>query len=106
MPWGTTAVSRLKSWGFNTIGNWSDTTLESMGWAPYTATLGVGGSHARVSSGSDYWGRMHDPYDPAFAADADASFRERAAKLKDDPWCLGYFVDNELSWSGGDVEGG
>lgn len=106
MPWGTTAVARLKSWGFNTIGNWSDVVLESMGWAPYTATLSVEGSHARVSSGSDYWGRMHDPFDPAFASDAGTSFRDRASKLKDDPWCLGYFVDNELSWSGGDVEGG
>src|SRR5262249_44662929 len=34
------------------------------------------------------------------------AFREKATRLKNDPWCLGYFVDNELSWSGGSVEGG
>ncbi len=49
---------------------------------------------------------MHDSFDPQFAADCDSSFRDKAAQLKNDPWCLGWFVDNELSWSGGDVEGG
>lgn len=104
--WRDTTLARLKSWGFNTIGNWSDESLAALKRVPYTATLGVGGAHARVGSGSDYWGKMHDPFDPQFAADCDASFRDKATRLKDDPWCLGYFVDNELSWSGGNVEGG
>ena len=104
--WRTVSAARLKSWGFNTIGNWSDESVEALGRVPYTATLGVGGDHARLASGSDYWGKMHDPFDPQFALDCDASFREKAARLKGDPWCLGWFVDNELSWSGGDVDGG
>lgn len=104
--WRTATLSRLKSWGFNTIGNWSDEALAAMKCVPYTATLGVGGGHARVASGSDYWAKMHDPFDPQFAADCAAAFRDKATRLKGDPWCLGYFVDNELSWSGGSVEGG
>ena len=104
--WRKTTLARLRSWGFNTVGNWSDEALGAARQVPYTATLGVGGDHARVASGSDYWGRMHDPFDPQFAADCDTSFRDKAMRLKADPWCIGYFVDNELSWSGGSVEGG
>lgn len=104
--WRKTTLARLKSWGFNTIGNWSDDALGAAHQVPYTATLGVGGAHARVSSGSDYWSKMHDPFDPQFAADCDSSFRDKATQTKNDPWCVGYFVDNELSWAGGNVEGG
>ncbi len=104
--WRKTTLARLKSWGFNTVGNWSDEALGAAHLVPYVGTLGVGGDHARIASGSDYWGKMHDPFDPQFATDCDASFRDKATRLKADPWCLGYFVDNELSWSGGSVEGG
>ena len=104
--WRRVTVDRLKSWGFNTIGNWSNESLEAMDEVPYTARMDIPGSHARVSSGSDYWGKMHDPFDPQFAVDADAYFRAKAPALKNDPWIVGYFVDNELSWSGGSVDGG
>lgn len=104
--WRKTTLARLKSWGFNTVGNWSDDTLGAAHQVPYTATMGVGGNHARVASGSDYWAKMHDPFDPQFASDCDTSFRDKATRLKTDPWCLGYFVDNELSWSGGSVDSG
>lgn len=99
--WLDTSLARLKSWGFNTVANWSDDRLAAAKKVPYTATLGIGGSHARIASGSDYWGKMHDPFDPQFAVDCANSFRDKATKTKDDPWCLGYFIDNELSWGGG-----
>jgi hypothetical protein len=104
--WRTETISRLLSWGFNTLGNWSDLKLEAMDRIPYTAALAVGGDHARVSSGSDWWGKMHDPFDPQFAADCATSFAKITEADKNDPWCIGYFVDNELSWSGGNVSGG
>ena len=104
--WRRTTLARLKSWGFNTVGNWSNEALGAAHQVPSVATLGVGGDHARLASGSDYWGKMHDPFDPQFATDCEASFRDTATRLKGDPWCLGYFVDNELSWSGGGVERG
>lgn len=100
------ALRRLPSWGFNTIGNWSDASLYRNGKAPYVATAGVYGNHARLSSGSDYWGKMHDPFDPAFARSVADSLRGVIAQVKGDPWCLGYFVDNELSWGGAGEDGG
>jgi hypothetical protein len=98
VSWRETALKRLPAWGFNTIGNWSAQTLYGNGKVPYTATTGVGGDHARVSSGSDYWGQMHDPFDPAFARDADRAAAELARAIQGDPFCVGIFVDNELSW--------
>jgi hypothetical protein len=100
--WRERALKRLPSWGFNTIANWSSRSLYGNGQVPYTATASVGGKHARVASGSDYWGEMHDPFDPQFAIDARKSVSDVCAKIKDDPWCVGIFVDNELSWGGFD----
>jgi hypothetical protein len=98
--WYNQAVERLLSWGFNTIANWSDVRLCGNGRIPYVATAHIGGAHRRISSGEDYWGEMHDPFDPVFRKDTASAIRDLARKVKDDPWCLGWFVDNELSWGG------
>jgi hypothetical protein len=44
---------------------------------------------------------MPDPFDPAFASAIGREISQKAAMVKNDPWCLGYFVQNELSWGGG-----
>jgi hypothetical protein len=104
--WRETTLNRLKSWGFNTIGNWSDPRIERNGQVAYVATVTVSGNHARVGSGSDYWGKMHDPFDPRFDAHVQSSLQGVVSRVKGDPWCLGYFVDNELSWGGFGEESG
>jgi len=98
--WRTSALDRLRAWGFNTIGNWSDPALYAYQKVPYTATIEIQGNYAHISSGIDYWGKMHDPFDPAFARAVDRSVQEGTQKYRDDPWCIGYFVDNEISWGG------
>ena len=105
--WADSALQRLPSWGFNTIGNWSDGALHDAKRAarvPFVGTIHVNGDHPRISGGDDYWGQMHDPFDPKFALDAATSIAQVAAQIGDDPWCLGYFVDNELSWGGFDTK--
>ena len=99
--WRGFALDRLRAWGFNTIANWSDPALFGLKRVPYTPTIDLSGDYARVSSGRDYWGKMHDPFDPKFAEAVDHSLRAATAQYRDDPWCLGYFVDNEVSWGGG-----
>ncbi|MCW5980704.1 MAG: beta-galactosidase [Bryobacteraceae bacterium] len=98
--WRKITLARLRAWGFNTIANWSDPSLYDLKQAPYTATLDIGGNHARLSSGSDYWTRMHDSFDPVFAKSVDSTVRDLATRRRNDPWCIGYFVDNELPWGG------
>jgi len=68
---------------------------------PYVVTVDISGDYARVASGADYWGKMHDPFDPRFAVAVEQSLRDTAQQHRDDPWCLGYFIDNEISWGGG-----
>lgn len=105
--WRTSALDRLRAWGFNTIGNWSDPALYAYKKVPYTATIEIQGNYARISSGLDYWGKMHDPFDPAFVRAVDQSVWRGTEKYRDDPWCIGYFIDNEISWgngSGSDTE--
>jgi hypothetical protein len=100
------ALDRLRAWGFNTIANWSDPALYDLKRVPYTATIDISGDYARVASGQDYWGKMHDPFDPKFAAAVDKQVRETVQPYRDDPRCLGYFIDNEVSWGGGETDRG
>jgi hypothetical protein len=95
--WRATTIARLRSWGFNTIGNWSTPELYASRQMPYTATLGINGDIPELSSGSDYWRRMYDVFDPRFEQAVSASIAKGATR-RDDPRCLGYFVDNELAW--------
>jgi hypothetical protein len=98
--WREETLARLEAWGFNTIGNWSDSDLWSMHRLPYTVPLYLEGEYAKLSSGEDWWGPMPDPFSPRFAAAADKMARDAAALFRGDPYLIGYFVDNELSWRG------
>jgi Beta-galactosidase len=96
--WREETVDRLTAWGFNTIGNWSDPDLCAMHRLPYTVPLSPEGEYAKVSSGEDWWGPMPDPFNPRFVEAADKMSRNAAARFAGDPYLIGYFVDNELSW--------
>ncbi len=91
------AHRRLRSWGFNTVANWSDGAVCAARRTPYTANASFG---SRTIAGSEgYWGRFPDPYDPSFREGArKAMEKQKAAGAVGDPWCLGFFVHNELGW--------
>jgi len=99
--WRDRSHLRLRAWGFNTIGNWSDDALTAMKRTPYVRNLEIGGNFARLSDGHDWWGKMPDPFDPAFGAAADKALADGVKALANDPWLIGWFVDNELSWGNG-----
>lgn len=99
--WKTTALNRTVTWGFTSFGNWSDPSFWGEGEknrVPYVADGWITGDHGRLSSGNDYWGEMHNPYDPLFRENTRKMANRIAEKVKDDPWCMGIFVDNEMSW--------
>ncbi|MBL8231767.1 MAG: beta-galactosidase [Bryobacterales bacterium] len=93
--WSETALARLASWGFNTIANWSDDRLFGRS-VPYVVPGGVSGTHNRIPTGNG--NTIHDPFDPRFTTNVRNSVRTLAQRFRDDPFCLGWFVDNELSW--------
>jgi len=105
--WLARSTARLRAWGFNTLGNWSDEALakERTNRLAYTRSIEVEGVFGNVSSGYDYWGRMPDPFDPRFAQAAEAAAVKATRDARDDPWLLGYFSDNELAWAGAGPQG-
>jgi hypothetical protein len=92
-----TAHLRLRSWGLNTIANWSDAGVFLMRRTPYTDNLSSGRS--RMIEGSEgYWGKFPDVFDPGFAAGVRRGMAGKTGSTANDPWCIGYFSDNEMSW--------
>lgn len=47
--------------------------------------------------GTGGWWPVMDPYDPSFVASLEKQLIDRKRELED-PWCLGFFVDNEIAW--------
>lgn len=98
--WVSHTLDRLQAWGFNTIGNWSAPALGAADRVPYTLPLSIVGDYASISTGSDWWGGMPDPFDPRFAMATERAVAIAARDHRDDPWLIGYFADNELAWAG------
>jgi len=90
------AHRRLRSWGLNTIGNWSHTDICLKRRTPYVATVNFGSPPIEGSSG--YWGKFKDPFHPDFERNVRASMQRERNRTAGDPFCLGYFVDNEIAW--------
>lgn len=105
--WAARTMTRLRAWGFNTVGNWSDELLANAGTQrmAYTRSIEIAGVFGNVSSGYDYWGRMPDPFDPRFAQAAEQAAARATGASREDPWLLGYFADNELPWAGTGPQG-
>jgi len=97
--WRNHSLDRLQAWGFNTLGNWSDSRLGANKRMPYTEPLSIHGDYATISTGFDWWGGMPDPFDPRFAMATERAVAIAARDHHDDPWLLGYFADNELAWA-------
>lgn len=96
--WRKTTCERLWSWGFNTIGNWSEQEVCIQENLPFVASFSIR-SHVRdIEGAKGYWGPMKDVYDPHFIDVVDESIAPLADKLSGNPRCIGYFSDNELSW--------
>lgn len=86
---------RLKNWGINTFGNWSSPELMVSHQTPYTVPIHVGGKNIEGSSG--YWGKFIDVFHKDFPKKAKKQIREKL-QLINSKWCIGVFIDNELSW--------
>lgn len=93
-PW---IHQRLRAWGLNTIANWSDATVTRERRTPYTDSVSSHGARW-IEGSAGYWGKFPDVFDPSFAEAVRRSAATKGGHSAGDPWCLGYFSDNELSW--------
>jgi hypothetical protein len=89
--WTELTIHRMKSWGLNTIGNWSDPTLGPKNQKTYVATLRGWGIENGVMG-------MPDIYAPDYKAMVDKAAAKQCVPLKKDPYLLGYFIGNEPPW--------
>jgi len=89
------AHRRLRSWGMNTIANSSDKKICQMDRTPYTDRFEL--KSKPIAGSHDGWWPFRDPFDPSFRDDVRRQMELHKQEM-DDPWCFGFFVDNELSW--------
>lgn len=94
---------RLRLWGLNSIGNWSDIALFKGSRIPYVITiespLGKNTTGDASTAFIPNASKLPDPFSP----DHLAAWERQLENLKkggylDDPWCLGIFTDNENGW--------
>ncbi len=92
-----TIHTRLRSWSMNTIGNWSDSAVYLERKTPYVVSAGSSGAEP-IEGSTGYWGKFPDPFAPSFREALERNMRRQRNTTANDPWCIGYFVDNELAW--------
>jgi agarase len=92
--WAKVAAERMKAWGLNSVGAWSSAEMHEQGLA-YAPILNIA-----ANVGKDLWltGGVVDVFAPEFTDGARKLANQRCKPLRDDPWLLGYFTDNELRW--------
>lgn len=81
---------RMAAWGLNTCGNWSSPDIYGQRKTSYVIAIGLGpskGEAARALRG-----------DETALRERIAQQLTKVADSANDPWCIGYFVDNELKW--------
>ncbi|MCQ2388207.1 MAG: hypothetical protein MJ138_00660 [Kiritimatiellae bacterium] len=95
------AHRRLRSWGLNTIANSSDVKICLMDRTPYAERIEC---HSRpIAAAQGGWWKFRDPWDPSFVEGARKAL-EKHGREAHDPWCIGFFVDNELGWGDGETD--
>ena len=94
IKWARETAKRMRGWGLNTAGAWSDSELskESIAYGPILDLA--------AKSVPDLWlrGAFPDVFDPEFETAVRREADRVCRPLRNDPWVLGYFTDNELRW--------
>ena len=105
--WADETLARLSDWGFTFLGNACAVGLLGHKTLPHVQNIQLG---QRVCRGDPDWyirewgfkpcSALPNVFHPQFAAACEWRARESCAPFKDDPWLVGWFIDNELAWWG------
>lgn len=109
--WAKQESSKLKSLGFNSLGAWSNVETvrnlnEPMPYTVIVSPMGKLNGYIKSSgeeadaSWSGWEGYPNDfamVFHPKFDEYVESEI-STIAKYKDDPYCIGYFTDNEIPW--------
>ena len=106
--WEAHALGRLKDWGFNILGAGCDEALMHRGLG-HTIFLSIGNTMCEPTYPEEFRIRPNlgapctafpNVFHPRFAQWCDYMARRHCTPNRDDPWLVGYFIDNELAWWG------
>lgn len=103
--WAAATGERLRQWGFNTLGAnhtkyLRHTHFAHVEWFGAQPFVDIEDLVPRT-----WWTGFPNVFSPAFPSYCDDLARRVCAANRDDPWLIGYFLDNELQWFG-KIEGG
>jgi hypothetical protein len=93
--WADNIVTRLKDWGFNTIGNWSDQSLATASGMPYVVPL----SGWTTAKTFPFPWDFPDVFSEEFERNVDQAALKQCAPLKNDANLIGWFLGNEPHWA-------
>ena len=94
--WADDTMAKLKSWGLNSLGAWSDhdkfnKLIPDSKRIPYFVVLHLGAYDKAP------W---NDMYAPSGLKLMDDAAKKQIVPIKNDPMLVGFFTDNELGWWG------
>ncbi|KRF43729.1 beta-galactosidase [Paenibacillus sp. Soil787] len=91
--WTELTEHRLKDWGINTIGNWSQPDFISRSELPYVYPM-----EGFPSTKETIFRDFPDVYDPEYEWNS-ADFAKQLISMKEDKRLVGYFMRNEPHWA-------
>lgn len=91
--WSDITARRLIEWNVNTVGNWSDMDFARSSKTPYVMPM----EKFPVTT-KRIFRDFPDVYSEEYAKKA-AIFAQQLATYKDDPYLIGYFMNNEPGWA-------
>ena len=86
---------RFESWGQNTLGAWTAPDLYLRSMLPYTPIIMI--ESRKIEGSEGHWYKYTDPYDSSFVNKLTRRIKA-IGKSTTDPNCIGYYVDNEITW--------
>ena len=99
--WSNSTVSRLLSWGFNAVAARHSSSLRYQGLAHIELLeMGTSFTGAEDICPKTTWTGFPDVFSPNFSRHCERYAWLRCRPNRDDPWLVGYFIDNELEWYG------
>ena len=107
--WAEDTIRKYTAWGFNTLGFGCGSELDYRGVPRIRVTL-FGQRMCHLGMPEEYWiNAEHSPAGQAFPNVFHPRFAEicalvanwMCAPYRDDPWTIGYYLDNELAWGRG-----
>jgi hypothetical protein len=84
------SIRRAWAFGLNTAGAWSSVRATPRRKLPYTVML--------HPWSREFQEKLFDPFSPDFRQGLEKAVQGTVGKESADPWCVGYFINNELHW--------